>query len=425
MRIFLTSLLIIVVGISFSIGSGAAAQTAYPQYPAGPTQYMPPNAHQGEYGIAGDDRPYHEEAFNEPVYEDSQGTMAEGMSMIDNALWDGAMLGPCCANCGGGNACPPDWYTEQGVRILTRSRPRDLVIGSKFDGRELTPILTSRSAAPDVAAAYSMKLGHYFARDRLNRDHFVEFSFWGVNGWKDTSARRGDGNLYSEFAVQGFFLDGFDAAYLQSIYYASYTNNFELNGRFTPRGQPDRLVLLPNGKWQRQCQPGVFMSYLYGLRFFQENETFRFHSESISNDITNTGDYDIVTHNNLLGFQFGADMTFRKCRWHWGIRAKLSPCINFSDHQSTLNSGPANAPTVSLRGAAAKHEASLIGETGFFASYKFRPNLIGRASYDFMWVTGMALAPEQLQFTTFRLNHVNNNGTILYHGITLSMEWLW
>ena len=68
---------------------------------------------------------------------------------------------------------------------------------------------------------------------------------------------------------------------------------------------------------------------------------------------------------------------------------------------------------------------ALIGETGFFASYKFRPNLIGRASYDFMWVTGMALAPEQLQFTTFRLNHVNNNGTILYHGITLSMEWLW
>ena len=67
----------------------------------------------------------------------------------------------------------------------------------------------------------------------------------------------------------------------------------------------------------------------------------------------------------------------------------------------------------------------MIGETGFFATYKFRPNLIGRASYDFMWVTGMVLAPEQLQFDPNTLIEINTNGTILYQGLSLSLEWLW
>ncbi len=199
----------------------------------------------------------------------------------------------------------------------------------------------------------------------------------------------------------------------------------EINGRIVPRGQQDRLVLHPNGKWRRECHPGTYMSYIYGLRFFQDNETFRFHGESTSNGTTYTGDYDVVTHNNLLGLQFGAEMTFRKCRWNWGIRAKLGPFINFSDQASTLNSGVANAPTFSRRLAGAKHEASLIGEVGFFASYKFRPNLVGHVGYDFMWVSGMTLAAEQLQFDPHTLNQINTNGSIFYHGLSLNMEWLW
>lgn len=425
MRIALTTLLLIVAGACLSVGSRAVAQVAGQQQPIGPyTEQSMPNTPQGEYDVADGAQPVYGDGMNEPVYGDAQGTMAEGMAMMDNALWDGAMTGPCCANCGGGNSCPPNWYTKQGVRILTRSRPRDAVIGYDLTSG-LETVLTTRSAAPDVSNFYTMTLGHYFMRDRRNQDHFVELSFWGLNEWKDKAERRANGELISEFAFQGFFLPGFDYADLQSIYYASYTNNFELNGRFTPRGRPDRLVLLPNGKWQRQCQPGMFMSYLYGLRFFQENETFRYHSEAVTNGVFNTGDYDIVSHNNLLGIQFGADMTFRQCRWQWGIRAKLGPYINFSDQQSTVEAGPANAPTFSRRLAAAKHEAALIGETGFFASYKFRPNLVGKASYDFMWVSGVVLAPEQLQFTTNMVNQVNTSGTMLYHGITLSLEWLW
>lgn len=377
--------------------------------------------------------------------------------LIDNGLWEGAPVGPCCAICGGGSGCPPDWYTEQGVRILGRTRPREIALGSEpFVVQGTTfyePVLTNRTASPDVSGAYAMTVGHYFARDRMNRDHFVEFSFWGMNGWKDeanvtaltTSERTIPGqttktqygSLYSPYTTSaGVFMNGFDGAYQQHSYYASYNQNFELNGRFSPRNREDRLVLHPNGKWRRECQPGTYMSYLYGVRYMQIHETFDFFSHSVatpmdSQDIPDPthatpydADYGIVTHNNLLGLQVGADMMFRQCRWAWGVRSKVGAFMNFSDQQSNIVSADLTR-TGANELSAAKHEASLIGEVGFTATYKFRPNLMGRAGYDFMWVTGLALAPEQLQFVPSPVNKINTNGTIFYHGISLGLEWMW
>jgi len=379
-------------------------------------------------------------------------------------------VGPCCAICGGGSNCPPDWYLEQDVRILNRSRPREVGIGFEFTTDSTNTIgeqvLNSRTATPNISGAWGMTFGQRFARDTENRDHYIEFSFWGLNNWRDEASFDGHrtsvhnslgqkteehGDLYSGYGVtqvlntstnaqvavlNGTFVPGFDRVDQQRTFYLSSTNNFELNGRISPRSRADRLVLHPDGKWRRECQPGLYMSYLYGLRFLQINETFRFHGEGrtdvfdpetgvLIDSQENTGDYDIVTHNNLLGLQVGADMIFRQCRWTWGVHSKLGPCINFCDQVSDINSGPALAPDFVHRLAWSKHQASVVGEVGFEATYKFRPNLVGRASYDFMWVSGIALAPEQLQFDTKPVNRINANGLALFNGFTLGLEWLW
>jgi hypothetical protein len=67
----------------------------------------------------------------------------------------------------------------------------------------------------------------------------------------------------------------------------------------------------------------------------------------------------------------------------------------------------------------------MIGEVGFVANYKFKPNLTGRAAYDFMWVTGIAAAPEQVEWTLSPVAKVNTNGTLFSHGVTLGLEWAW
>jgi hypothetical protein len=493
-KIVLTSVLVALGAISLSVNSRAAAQQ--PMSPAGPLQ----GAFQ-QPGLAG---PQPVAATNgsrptpgTPVPAPAPNAPVDTSLLIDNGLWDNAPLPACCGICGGGSCSPPDWYTKQGIRFLARSRPRDLPVAydetfstvivtsgttstarNEFDYPEL---LNDRTGSPNFSAAYSMTIGHYFARDTSNRDHFVEFSFWGLNGYRDEGSANASardllrsspitvpvvkpvgGTLVSPYyydpkrlvtpdeaslnLTTGSYVFGFDGADSYRTFYSSSTNNFEINGRIRPRNQEDRLVLHPNGKWRRECTPGTYISYLYGMRFLQLNETFGIHGQGqydfyqigpngglgpLVDTQFHTGDYDVVAHNNLLGLQFGAELEFRQCRWDWGVNAKLGPYVNFADQVSNIHAGPAYSlgdlvtDEFVHRLAASKHVASMIGELEFTAHYKFRPNLVGQASYSFTWMTGMALAPEQLQFDLHPINKINTNGTVLMHGPSLSLEWLW
>jgi hypothetical protein len=453
-----------------------------------------------------------------------------GPLLMDNGLWDGASVGPCCAMCGGGSGCPADWYTLQGTRIISRNNLRKIPISFQTpnvispniaapppdntgpyravqisdnpvafrvlntdvttansvltnSGTVANPfqVLNAKQFGLDVAAGYNFTLGHYFCHDRNNNDHFVEFTFWGLNSWHSSKVINGYlipiydenvtynssegaainsgqllplqvlpqvlvGSLRTPFPTprdfpaatdqQKTLSIAFNNGIEQDFSYRSTMNNFELNGRINPRGEPDRLVLHPDGRWQRQCQPGTFMSYLYGIRFMQVDETFTFHSlgqGQFGEDVTlpaqnAAGDYDIVTHNDLLGIQIGADMTFRHCRWAWGVESKAGTYINFANQISTINANVVNGlsrPAYDQRLVANRYEAAFIGEVGFQATYKFRPNLMGRAAYDFMWVTGVALAPEQLQLVANPVNRLNVNGTIFSQCLSLGLEWMW
>ncbi len=442
---------------------------------------------------------------------------------MDNGLWDGAAAPPFCLKCGGGGA-PPDWYTLQGVRIMSRSSPRKVPIsfqtpkngayqaGLVLDGsgdyhvRNLdvttaTSVLSSTGASfisnpyqtlntkqmgLDVAADYAFTVGHYFCRDKNNNDHFVELTFWGLNSWSNqknlsgylvpvydedttyssdeaTAINNGTiipekytiggnvvyvGSLRTAFptarelpsmsAGQKTLSLAFNYGTQQWTTYKSSMNNLEVNGRITPRGQADRLVMHPDGKWERECQPGTYMSYLYGFRFMEIDETFGLHSYGQGQWGDNwtaetqhaDGNYWVQARNSLIGLQVGADMTFRNCRWAWGLESKIGPCLNFSNQISTIDAtildgqDHANADYY-RRLAAHKCEAAMIGEIGVQATYKFRPNLMGRAAYDFMWITGLALAPEQVQFVSDPVNRINLNGTAFSHGLSLGMEWMW
>lgn len=464
----------ILLSISIVLGFALLCRTETVRAQVPDTYPSDPAAEAGQAWAESEEQPAPIPAPTRPKYApiDPSGAPNVGNGVLmDNGLWDGAPAESCCSICGWGSNLPPDWYTEQGVRILSRSRARDLGISYEFSSEAAdqagTERLNTRGATPDISAAWYMMIGHRFAHDRSDRDHFVEFSFWGLNNWRDEASYIGQeivqelsdgtiishGNLYSGYSVVNVLttlgttvpvLNGsivppgtdFDRATEHATFYSSFTNNYELNGRITPRGRPDRLVLHPNGKWRRECTPGMQMSYLYGIRFMQINESFRLHSRSTvttydpdtlePTDVSNyNGDYGIVTHNNLLGLQVGAEMMFQQCRWAWGIRSKIGPYVNFADQVSNISAGTPLAPEYVRRLAYSKHEAAMIGEVGFTATYKFRPNLVGRAAYDFIWVPGVALAPEQLQFNTEPVNKLNTNGLAFFHGVSFGLEWLW
>ena len=361
-----------------------------------------------------------------------QGAWEQGQAEYGLAPPSLESVGPCCAECGGGYACPDAWYWDYGTRVLNRSRTRRILLDQNYLGQQ---IFTTRSLGFDVAAGYQTTVGHYLGRDTENRDQFVEFTYWGMNEWHETRTADGlllnfgtqqdpvfEGSLFSFFETVG----GFDFAEAHQISYRSRIDNFELNARIRPRGRQDRLVLQPNGRWERRCQPGWYISYLAGLRGMSMDEDFTFHSSG--RVITNQGTtfffaHDAIrTHNDMFGFQVGAELIRRQCRLEYGVAAKAAPMINWSDQFTDVTTSGMASP---LTRYARKDDLAFFGEVSAVGRYKLLPNLVAYASFDFMWLLGAALAPEQIDFTLAPTPKVNDNGHVFYQGMTLGLEATW
>jgi hypothetical protein len=372
---------------------------------------------------------------------------------------DNGYMGPrVCAICGYGDVNPPMNYVNQGLRLWNRTRPNETAMVSSelvatTTSVGLDPRMSSREFDLNVSAGYVLTVGHYLGRDRENRDDYLEFTYFGMNSWQDTHSVGGNrltaggerfGSLFSPFLRGNSLYDspigGFNRADFQSIHYLSEDNNFELALRLDPRGRADRLVAQPNGSWLRECQPGRYLSYLFGIRYFMLNESYLFHSDgeikavNAQGQVTSTlgnvsGDYFVFSHNNLIGLDFGGDLTFRRCRSDWGVRGRIGPYVNYASQNSRIINDarvdPLNSINLDIDQSANHKEVSLIGELGFFVDYRLRPHMTLHGSWDFMWVTGLALAAEQLNFQPHPVAAVVTSGSICYQGITLQLDCRW
>lgn len=420
-----------------------------------------------------------------------EGVIADGQSLLPGEpvgpggeTWGASPVGPCCEVCGDGICCPPNWYTRQEVRFLTRDRPRGipLTFQDEFIGFDasanpvFTPraVLHTRSVGFDFAAGYAGAVGRYLGRDTLGRDRFLEFAYWGLNHWEESRTATGErltdsttfapntvtfGALNSGFdpatgattttfpftgvpsstfnsRVQhstSLLVGGFNRADEHQISYESDIHNYELNLRFRPRRRPDRLVLYPSGRWRRECHPERYLSYLFGFRVMSVDEQFDWFSRG-SIEVNGApftevgGDYLVHTYNDLIGLQVGAELIFRQCRWSWGVRVKAGPYVNFASQisraQTVAAADPYAAVPLDFRTSADKDDAAFIGEVGLVGTYSINPSLMLRASYDFMWVAGLALAPEQILFQTNPPDTITVEGLGYYNGLTLGLEWL-
>lgn len=379
-------------------------------------------------------------------------------------------VGPACYICGRGDCNPPLMSVSQGVRVLNRTKTDDDLVGLQLypNIAVLQPSLGVRGLDYGIAAGYTVTVSRYLGRDAANRDDYGDFTYWGMNSWSDT-ANSGSGNrlsvgnlspsvlarlpagttsvsfggLFSQYAPSQSIFDspvgGFNRADQQSLFVRSDIHSFEWNVRLEPRGRADRLVGLPNGQWRRECQQGKYISYLVGARFLLLNESLQFHGEGLFDAFDtngnllssrrNTGDYGIFTHNNLLGLQCGADMSFRHCRWDWGVRGKVGPYVNFADqnsHSVTNAFGdPYATQALDIHVTDRHDQVALVGEVAIYGDYRIKPNVILHSSWDFMWLTGLALAPNQLNFNTNLPSQVITTGTMCIQGLTLQAEVKW
>ena len=303
-----------------------------------------------------------------------------------------------------------------------------------------------------ISAGYSGTLGHYLGHTSFNYDEYGEVSFWGLNQW-DNSAEVGArgrittpsysstyGSLYMPFNQN---IGGFNRVDDVTYDVRHRVNNVELNYWLRPRALADQMVLEQNGHWVRQCQPRLVCGRIWSVcgrcsLMMALACTPGGVVQTGESSGTVTGDYVIDAHNSLLGFQVGGDLSYRACRWSLGTRYSVAPFINFANQQSEINSNGTADPLSTygnfdhLRRTNDDTVAAAALNLGFTGSYRILPHLVLRAAYDLMWVPGLALAPDQLDFSlnpdisqNTTLAKLNTGGTVFYQGLTLGADLSW
>ena len=135
--------------------------------------------------------------------------------------------------------------------------------------------------------------------------------------------------------------------------------------------------------------------------------------------------WNTSTTNNLYGFQIGVDGKIFELK-NFSINAliKGGPYLN---HASELT-GVSLAKTVYESGASA-NRAAFVGEGGLQCKYQVTRAITLKLGYEVLWLSGVALAPGQIQETytiapaTVYATGVNSHSHVLFHGVTAGLEF--
>jgi len=147
------------------------------------------------------------------------------------------------------------------------------------------------------------------------------------------------------------------------------------------------------------------------------------------NDAGFDSEYDLSSRNNLYGFQVG----LRRQGWHgrlgWDATAKAGLYGNESRHQQfvTVNDGVNDPFFLREPTGGSVYPVAFIGEINPNLVYRLSDSLHLRAGYNLLWVEGVSLAANQLDFRTVDGAGSGNHtrGGVLLHGLNVGIEFRW
>ncbi len=296
---------------------------------------------------------------------------------------------------GGGNmGFPGPWYISADAFLLHRSNGNantpitlnSVTGGTMLSARDLT--FTSK-VGPRLMIGYAWSHTTAF-----------ELSYFGLIDSRTQAGVLGNGNLTLPGTLGLFAPDFFDANQV-NVTYSSRINNAEFN------------VLRNTG-----CSA---ISWLYGFRYFGLNE----HLDINSIGGTGVANYAIGTRNNMYGLQGGARLMVNYKRLALETTFKAGVLENAT--QQTQNVYDTGLP-VAIRDTLSKGaNVSFLGEIGLNAIYRFGERWALRGGYTLIWVDGLALAPNQLDYTVGPTSGtlLNHGGNLLLQAVSLGAEYHW
>ena len=306
-----------------------------------------------------------------------------------------------CETCDDCCCCPCPclcWFVQADGLLLQRSDsdPRKLVengTGGPPRGQRTT-VMTTDALDTDP------ELGPRIVIGCRECDHDCEFIYYGFNHWNSTAtATTGNPEVDVPFDSADFNINGvlrpisdFDGAQAVTAIASSELHNFEAN---------------------RWLTDGRVVDILCGFRYLNLDEEF----DLRATDTGQTSDYLIDADNHLVGLQTGARYSTKwTSRFNFDLLAKAGAYINFADQHTLLRD---DNNTVLIRDFHPEdEELAFIGEIGLNCRYAICERVELTFGYLLVWVDGLALGAEQLDFTTTDQSgsFLNTDGDVFFDG---------
>lgn len=293
------------------------------------------------------------------------------------------------------------------------SRGRPLVI----DTASGADVLATGDLQPDIGLGPRLFVGR-----RIDADHGFEAGYVGLYDMAFSRTLVSPGGL----AMAGPLGDGpvfpFREADSVLASYTSSINSAEFNA-FVSRGDAD---VFARGVWTE----GWGIDWLQGIRYVglaeQARLDFTCCTDTAPPGLTSV--YDVATSNNLVGWQVGG--RGRRAWDAWAIEgwSKVGLFANFQTGNQAAIVDPVGTG-FTVRGPQFDRgtTTAMVADLNLSVVRRLGDTWSIRAGYNVLWIGGVALAPNQWDFSTATAagSNLDTSGWVFLHGANLGLETCW
>lgn len=163
-----------------------------------------------------------------------------------------------------------------------------------------------------------------------------------------------------------------------------------------------------------------------GFRYINFNDELNISTQRVVGGVVENGSYNTTTSNNLYGAQLGGRYRRTSGPFGWdttGFAGLFANDASQTQSATDFPNFPLRPPVTSNRAGAA-----FVGGGSVSALYSLNSVWNLRAGYTLLWVEGLALAPNQLDFDFASAqggSQLRSNGGVFLHGATAGLEARW
>ena len=316
----------------------------------------------------------------------------------------------------------PDYcrYGSFDVLFLQRNVGTDgSVIAENTSGTQPVSLLTNESVQPATAAGMRLFYGVQ-GRNRVG----WEIGYTGVYGMFGDAREEATGQIQIPGGL-GQAVQGWATANAVRPTYDSSLNMFEANifqHHHCIKGGPHSPF-----PWDRVHDPYCrSFNWLFGLRWAGLNETADLNVQTDPGEPFSA--YSVTTSSQLIGPQIGIK---ERRQWNnWAVEgwAKTMLAGTFLSSYADPITSPL-APGVEYRPAREDTEVGVgfVADLNYSLTRRLGEHWWLRVGYNLIWVTGVALAPNQFDFTDSATSGTRLVGgsSVFLHGANLGLEARW